>query len=43
MKFGMAIPYGIPQDYFEAFFEIRIFSKLMAVFKALELVIFRGL
>ena len=43
MKFGMDIPYGIPYGHFEAFFEIRIFSKLMAVFKALGLVIFRAI
>ena len=41
MKFGMDIPYGIPYGRFEAFYEILIFSRIMAVFKALGLVIFR--
>ena len=43
MKFGVDIPCGVPQVYLKHFFEIPIFSNLMAFFKALGLVIFRGL
>ena len=43
MKFGIGIPCVIPYGNFEGIFEIPIFSKLMDFFKALGLVIFRGL
>ena len=43
MKFGVDIPCAIPYGTFEGIFEIPIFSKLMDFFKALGLVLFRGL
>ena len=43
MKFGVDIPSAIPYGTFEGIFEIPIFSKLMDFFKALGLVLFRGL